>query len=106
MSEPLTTTGAGLGLKYIFIHFIIPTLMTLAGAIAHVLEEIRMDGWKGWVNALSSGFVAFFAGTVVFSFALHFYPDYAGGLAGLGGFFGAKSIGVLIKILKITVKEL
>lgn len=103
MSEPI---AAGVGIKYIVINYIFPLLLWTAGATAYVLEQIRINGWKGWVSALSSGFVAFFAGSIVFTFALIFYPQYAGGLAGLGGFFGPKSITVLIKVLKTTIKEI
>jgi hypothetical protein len=106
MPEPVTVTGVGVGIKYILFTYIVPILSITAGATAHVIEEIRMDGWKGWLSALSTGFVAFFSGTIVLSFAYHFYPDYAGGIAGLGGFFGAKSINVLVKVLKLSIKEL
>lgn len=106
MSEPVSTVGTMSLIKYVFINYVFPWIAILSGAIAHVLEEIRTQGWKGWISALSSGFVAFFAGGVVYAFAMHIYPDYAGGLAGLGGFFGAKSIGILVKILKLTIKEL
>lgn len=106
MSEPLSTGGAVWGTKYLFFTYIFPILLNLAGAVAHVLEEIRVDGWRGWLSAFSSGFVAFFSGTMVLTFAYHFYPEYAGGLAGLGGFFGAKSINVLVKVLKVAGREI
>lgn len=106
MSDPISSGGIIWGSKYIFVTYIFPAFAILGGAIAHVLEEIRVQGWKGWLPAISSGFVAFFAGTLVYSFALHFYPDYAGGIAGVGGFLGTKSITILIKIIKLTTKEL
>jgi len=103
MSDPITPV---VGTKYVIVTYVLPLLSITAGAVAHVLEEIRIQGWRGWVSALSSGFVAFFAGTMVFTFALAFYPNFAGGLAGLAGFFGPKSISILVKALKSTVKEL
>lgn len=106
MSDPLSPIGAIFGIKYVLITYIFPLLLIIGGTIAHVLEEIKVQGWKGWASALSSGFIAFFAGIVVYTFAVHFYPEYAGGLAGLGGFFGARSITVLVKSLKIAIKEI
>lgn len=103
MPEPIIPVA--IGTKYVLSTYCIPFVLVLAGATAHVLEEIRAQGWKGWVSALSSGFVAFFAGSVVFTFAIHFYPEYAGGLAGLGGLFGNKSIDILLKILRATAKS-
>lgn len=99
MAEPISTGGIAWATKAFFFTYVFPPLMAFGGATAHILEEVNQNGWKGWIYTLSSGFVAFFAGMLILAFAYRFYPEYAGGITGLGAFYGVKSINILFKIL-------
>lgn len=79
------------GIAYIIKTYMLATVVAFVGGLAHAIEAVKRQGWKGWVNFTSDIFVCIFFGNVFYQFGLLFAPHLAIILTSLGSFWGAKS---------------
>lgn len=75
--------------------YITATLMGIFGGIAHAIQEVKKQGWKGWISFASDVIVCVFFGQIFYQIGLLFYPKEAIILTSLGSFWGAKSFDYL-----------
>lgn len=77
-----------------FLKQLIPSLAvigsTLFGAVAHALEEVRKNGWKGWFMFGSDIFVCSFVGWLFFHAIALISTDVAIVGSSIGSYWGTK----------------
>lgn len=79
--------------------YLIATIATMFGALAHALETVKKNGWKGWLSFFSDMIVCSFVGFTFFHLAELIYPDKQQALVlftSLGSYWGTKGF-VLIR---------
>lgn len=76
-----------LGMKQFFIVF----FAAVAGALSHALNEVRTNGWKGWLNFASDTFICVFFGFVFHQLGIVIAPEKAIIFTALGSFWGTES---------------
>lgn len=71
--------------------FFIVLFAALAGALSHALNEVRTNGWKGWLNFASDAFICVFFGFVFHQLGTIIAPEKAIIFTALGSFWGTES---------------
>lgn len=76
--------------KYFFV-----TLVAFFGGLAHAIETVKRQGWRGWVSFWSDVVVCIFFGHIFFQVSQIVNPEYHVLFTSLGAFWGVKSFDYL-----------
>jgi hypothetical protein len=93
MSEPITTGTIAL----LFKGYILPAIAIFMGALAHSLQEVKKNGWKGGLMFSADLIIASVAGYIFYQSVVLFNPNYMMVAASLGGYLGPASVKFVIK---------
>lgn len=80
-----------LGIMYIIKTYLLATIVGFFGGLAHAIEVVKHQGWKGWVSFFADVFVCIFFGNIFYQIGVLLVPHMAIILTSLGSFWGAKS---------------
>lgn len=81
----------GVGVFLVVKSYFVATLLGILGAIAHAIQAVKKQGWKGWLSFIGDVAVCIFFGQVFYHIGILWSPEYAIVLTSLGSFWGAKS---------------
>lgn len=84
-----------IGIAYILKTYVLATAIAFFGGLAHAIEVVKRQGWKGWISFCADVFVCIFFGHIFYQMGIIFAPSMAIVLTSLGSFWGAKSFDYL-----------
>lgn len=84
-----------IGIMYVLKTYFLATFVAFFGGLAHAIEVVKRQGWRGWISFMADVFVCIFFGNVFYQMGLIFAPKMAVVLTSLGSFWGAKSFDYL-----------
>lgn len=93
MAEPVTSGTLAVILK----GYLLPSIAIFVGALAHSLQEVKVNGWKGGLMFSSDLIVAMVTGYIFYQSVVLFNPEYMMLAASLGGYLGPASVKFVIK---------
>lgn len=81
----------GIGIYLLAKSYALATVLGFLGAIAHAIQAVKKQGWKGWLSFSGDVIVCVFFGQVFYQIGILWSPEKAVILTSLGSFWGAKS---------------
>lgn len=81
----------GIGIFFAVKSYFVATLLGILGAVAHAIQAVKRQGWKGWFSFFGDVAVCIFFGQVFYQVGILWSPEKAIILTSLGSFWGAKS---------------